>query len=65
MDCLPKLMAITGLSKVAGCQRKSPPTWLVSSGYSAWHFFIDDVFKIKYPELAAYFDNSAVYFKTF
>ena len=28
-----------GLSKVAGCQRKSPSTWLVSAGYSAWHFF--------------------------
>ena len=24
-----------GLSKVAGCQRKSLPTWLVSAGYSA------------------------------
>ena len=34
----------SGLSKVAGCQQKSPPTWLVSSGYSAWHFFMDGVF---------------------
>ena len=30
-----------GLSKVAGCWRKSPPTWLVSAGYSAWYFFTD------------------------
>ena len=52
-----------GLSKVAGCQWKSPPTWLVLAGYSARHFFTDGVFSI--PELAAYFDNSAVYFKTF
>ena len=63
MDCLPKKMAITGLSKVAGCRRKSPPIWLVSTGYSPWHFFIDGVFKIKYRRLAAYFDNSAVYYK--
>ena len=34
----------SGLSKVAGCQWKSPPTWLVSAGYSAWHFFMDGVF---------------------
>ena len=34
----------TGLSKVAGCQQKSPPTWLVSAGYSAQHFFTDSVF---------------------
>ena len=39
----------TGLWKVAGCQRKSLPTWLVSAGYSAWHFFTDGVFSIKYP----------------
>ena len=31
----------SGLSKVAGCRRKLPPTWLVSAGYSAWHFFVD------------------------
>ena len=37
------------LSKVAGCWRKSPPTWLVLAGYSAWHFFTDGVFYIKYP----------------
>ena len=37
-----------GLSKVAGCRRKSLPTWLVSAGYSAWHFFSDGVFQIKY-----------------
>ena len=34
----------SGLSKVAACQRKSPPTWLVSTGYPAWHFFMDGVF---------------------
>ena len=39
----------SGLSKVAGCRQKLPPTWLVSAGYSAWHFFTDDIFKIKYP----------------
>ena len=38
-----------GLSKVAGCRRKSPPTWLVSAGYSAWHFFTGSVFFKKYP----------------
>ena len=35
---------LSGLSKVTGCRRKSPPTWLVSAGYSAWHFFMDVVF---------------------
>ena len=38
-----------GLSKVASCRRKLSPTWLVSAGYSAWHFFTDGVFQIKYP----------------
>ena len=35
-----------GLSKVAGCFRKSPftCTWFVMAGYSAWHFFTDGVF---------------------
>ena len=56
---------ITGLSKVAGCWRKSPPTWLVSTGFSAWHFFMDGIFFKNIPELAAYFDNSPIYFKTF
>ena len=32
------------LSKVAGCRRKLPPTWLESAGYSAWHFFTDGIF---------------------
>ena len=32
------------LLKVAGCRRKSPATWLVSAGYSAWHFFTDGIF---------------------
>ena len=32
------------LSKVAGCRRKLPPTWLESVGYSAWHFFTDGIF---------------------
>ena len=31
----------SGLSKVAGCQQKSLPTWLVWAGYSAWQFFTD------------------------
>ena len=34
---------ISGLSKVAGCQQKPLSTWLVSAGYSAWHFFMDGV----------------------
>ena len=55
-----------GLSKVAGCRNKSPPTWLVSAGYSAWHFFTDDAFLNKnIPWLTTYFNNSAIYFKTF
>ena len=37
-------MCITGLSKVVGCRQKSPPTWLVSAGYSTWHFSMDSVF---------------------
>ena len=32
---------LTGLSKVAGCWRKSLPTWLVSASYFAWYFFMD------------------------
>ena len=55
----------TRLSKVAGYWGKVPPTWLVQACYSAWHFFADDVFKENIRGLAAYFDNSAVYFKTF
>ena len=38
-----------GLSKVAGCRQKLPPTWLVLAGYSAWHFFMEGIFSIKYP----------------
>ena len=34
----------SGLSKVAGCQQKSPSTWLVSASYSASHFFMDGHF---------------------
>ena len=33
-----------GFSKVAGCRRKLLPTWLVSAGYSAWHFFMGGLF---------------------
>ena len=33
-----------GFSKVAGCRRKLLPTWLVSAGYSAWHFFMGGFF---------------------
>ena len=32
------------------------PTWLVSAGYSAWHFFAGGIFKINIPGLAAYFN---------
>ena len=41
--CIFNLLA-PGLLKVAGCWRKSPPTWIVLAGYSAWHFFTDGVF---------------------
>ena len=33
-----------GLSKVAGFRQKSPPTWLVSAGYSALYFFTEGFF---------------------
>ena len=33
-----------GLSKVAGCWRKSPHPWSVLASYSARHFFTDGVF---------------------
>ena len=57
---------IPGLSKVASCLWKSPPTWLVSAGYSVWHFFTDSVFWIKYPWTGRLLSQlSAVYFKTF
>ena len=32
-----------GFSKVASCQWKSPPPWLILAGYSASHFFTDGV----------------------
>ena len=35
---------VSGLSKVAGYWRKLPPTWSVSAGYSASHFFTDGIF---------------------
>ena len=38
------LLAWAGLSKVASCQGESPPTWLISASYSAWHFFKDGIF---------------------
>ena len=45
---------------------KSPPTWLVLASYSAWNFFVDGgFFQLNIPGLASYFDNSAVYLKTF
>ena len=53
-----------GLSKVAGCRWKSLPNCLVSAGYSAWHF-LRIAFKLNIPGQATYFENSAVYFKTF
>ena len=56
---------MSGLSKVASCWHKSAPTWLVSASYSAWYFFMDGLFKWNISGLAANFDNSAVYFKTF
>ena len=50
-DCLPLERDLaylrggaSGLSKVAGCQQKLPPTRLVLADYSAWHFFTYDVF---------------------
>ena len=35
---------VSRVVKSSRCQRKSPPTWLLSAGYSAWHFFTDGVF---------------------
>ena len=40
----PKRGLSSGLSKVASCQKKSPPTWLVWASYSAWQFFMDGIF---------------------
>ena len=40
----PKHGLISGLSKVASCQQKTLPTWLVWAGYSAWQFFTDGIF---------------------
>ena len=34
----------SGMSKLVGCQGKSPPIWLVLAGYSAWNFSTDGVF---------------------
>ena len=39
-----KIFVSSGLSKVASCQRKSPPICLVSASYSAWHFFTGGIF---------------------
>ena len=41
-------LGLAGLSKVATCRRKLPPTWLISADYSAWHFFTGGIFKMKY-----------------
>ena len=60
-----------GLSKVAGYRRKSPPTWLVSACYSAWHFFTDGLFLNKIsldwlltlttqPSTSKLFDNRVI-----
>ena len=38
------IMGKSVLSKVVGCWQKSPPTWLVSASYSAWHFFAVVIF---------------------
>ena len=40
----PKCGLSSGLSKVASCQQKMPPTWLVWASYSAWQFFTDGIF---------------------
>ena len=54
------LLMIAALSKVAGCRRKSLPTWLVSTGYSAWNFYTDGVFlnKISLDKLSDKPDDS-------
>ena len=39
--------------------------YLVSIGWLLCSAFLYRVFKLKIPGLAAYFDNSVVYFKTF
>ena len=64
-------LAHPGLSKEAGCWRKSPPTWLVLAGYSDWHFLKDGVFLNKIsldwsltlttqPSTSKLFDNPAL-----
>ena len=54
-----------GLSKVSGCQRKSPPTWLVLVGYSGWHFFTYSVFQKKYPWASCFLRHVSRLFQTF
>ena len=39
-----KIFVLSGLSKVASYQQKSPPICLVSARYSAWHFFRGGIF---------------------
>ena len=58
-------LTVSESSKVDSCWRKLRPTWLVLANYSAWYFLQMVVLKQNIRWLAAYFDNSAVYFKTF
>ena len=64
-------MYFTWLSKVSGFRPKLLPIWLVSASYSAWHFFTDRIFKLKYdwtlplilttqPPTSKLYDNPAL-----
>ena len=59
------LPSYPGLSKVSGCQRKSPPTWLALVGYSGWHFFTHSVFQKKYPWASCFLRHVSRLFQTF
>ena len=54
-----------GLKGLNSCRAKIASICLVLAGYSAWHFFTDGISQIKYHWAGHFFDNSAIYFKTF
>ena len=58
------VLSNAGLSKVAGCRWKSPPSWLLRPA-TLLSISLQMAFKKNIPGLGAYFDNSAVYFKSF
>ena len=58
-------LTVSGSSKVASCQRKLPPTWLVQPATLLGISLQIVLLKWNIRGLAADYDNSAVYFKTF